>query len=318
MNTIDELEGDHQLKVALRRLLFLAALLSMSSVSTASFDYGYNRSRPPGGQSPVPLIIFGTFMWGANSLEAVLAAWLAGRKGTWQTRSGWLRIAAYIAAYTYGTMLHSATQDWLHSRVEHQTRFRWPGLLWDDYSRPAIDLLSVLVLTWLSFPVFALFRGRLATKFQASEDRQGISLAFLFGWTAMAAVILLWIRFLTWEGVAPSTAYDSMSPTHMLTSYLTKNLPGEAVVCVATMLMVVAWPRRWWVPMAALAIALLIDSYGHRAIYWMIDYSGNNVLAGPAVKRWSYIARRNSTVWIAFGVAYLLGVSFQRMRRQGV
>jgi small-conductance mechanosensitive channel len=302
--------------VGLRRLLFLTALLSMGAISTSCFDFGYNWSRPSGGQSPPALIAFATFMWGADSMGTVLAAWLAGRKRIWHTWSGCIRVVLYLAAYTYGRLLHSATQDWLRSHDDRGVSFPWPGANWDDYARPAIDLLSVLMLVWLLVPMFAICRGFLADG-ALNSRRKPISIAFLFGWTAVAAVILLWIRFLTWEGVAPKTAFSSASATALLVQNLTQKLPSKAVIAVAVMLMVLAWPRKWWLPIVAFIVALLLDSFGHGAIFWTVEYftgheAGSNVLTGAAMRRWSYFAGRNFIVWIAFGAAHLTGISFHR------
>jgi hypothetical protein len=302
--------------VGLRRLLFLTALLCSGAISTSCFDFGYNRSRPPGGQSPPALIAFATFMWGADAMGTVLAAWLAGRKGIWHSWSGCVRVVLYLGAYTYGRLLFSATQDWLRANGNGRVPYPWPGANWDDYARPAIDLLTVLMLTWLLLPMFVLCRGFLAAE-TLSSQRKPLSVAFLLGWTTLAAVILLWIRFLTWEGVAPDTAFSSMSATALLVRNLTQKLPSKAVIAVAVMLMILAWPRKWWVPIVAFVVALLVDAFGHRAIYWTVEHftgheAGSNVLTGAAMRRWSYLAGRNFIVWIAFGAAYLTGLSFHR------
>ncbi len=305
--------------VGLRRLLFLSALLLMGAVSTCCFDIGYNRSRPLGGQSAPVLIVFGTFMWGADSMSAVLAAWLAGREGIWRSWGGRTRVVMYLAAYTYGRLLFSATQDWLHAHDDSRVSYPWPGADWDDYARPAIDLLTVLMLLWLLLPMFLLGRGVLADG-RSDSKRKPITIAFLFGWTTIAAVVLLWIRFLTWEGVAPDTAFSSMSATALLERNMTERLPGRAVIAVAVMLMIMAWPKKWWVPIIALVVALLLDAYGHRAVYWAVENlagkkAGGGVLTAEPMRRWSYLAGRNFIVWIAFGAAHLTGVSFHRAHK---
>jgi hypothetical protein len=304
--------------VGLRRLLFLTALLLMGALSTCCFDFGYNRSRLPGGQPSPVLILFGTFMWGADSMSAVLAAWLAGREGVWRSWGGRIRVVIYLAAYTYGRLLFSSTQDWLDARGDGRVSYPWPGLDWDDYARPAIDLLTVLMLLWLLLPMFLLSRGFLADR-RSNLTRKPISIAFLLGWTTIAAVILLWIRFLTWEGVAPDTAFSSASATALLLRNATQRLPSRAVIAVAVMLMITAWPRKWWVPIVAFFVALLLDAYGHRAIYWTVEFftgqeAGSRVLTEATMRRWSYLAGRNFIVWIAFGAAHLTGVSFHRAR----
>jgi hypothetical protein len=304
--------------VVLRRLLFLTALLSMGAISTYCFHFGYNRSRSPGGGSLTFPVLFGTFMWGADWMSAVLAAWLAGREGVWRSWSGRLRVVIYLAAYAYGRMLHSSTQDWLHSHEVSNAPYPWPGANRDDYARPAIDLLTVLMLLWLLLPMFRLCRGCLADR-RAALKRKSFTVAFLFVWTTIAAMILLWIRFLTWEGVAPETAYSSAPAPALLTRMLTQRLPGRAVIAVAVMLMIVAWPRKRCVPIVAFVVALLLDAYGHRTLFWAIEFftgqeAGSRVLTEPTMRRWSYFAGRNFIVWIAFGVAHLTGISFSPWR----
>ena len=93
------------------------------------------------------------------------------------------------------------------------------------------------MLVWLLVPMFAICRGFLADG-ALNSRRKPISIAFLFGWTAVAAVILLWIRFLTWEGVAPKTAFSSASATALLVQNLTQKLPSKALIAVAVMLMI--------------------------------------------------------------------------------
>jgi hypothetical protein len=251
-------------------------------------------------------------------MSFVLAAWLAGREGIWRNWGGRIRVVVYLAAYTYGRLLFSATQDWLDARDASSASYPWPGANWDDYARPAIDLLTVLMLFWLLLPMFLLCRGLLTEKKSNPEGRP-FSISFLFGWTAIAAVTLVWIRFLTWEGVAPHTAFSSASATALLVRTLTQRLPGRAVIAVAAMLMIIAWPRRWWVPLVALVATVLLDAYGHRALFWTVEYftgqeAGSRVLTEPTLRRWSYFTGRNFIVWIAFGAAHWTGVSFRRAR----
>ena len=132
----------------------------------------------------------------------------------------------------------------------------------------------------------------------------------------MAAAILFWIRFLTWEGVAPNTAFDSMTAKQMFTNYLSKSFPGKFVMAVAAMIMIVGWSRKWWIAAIALAVAVVVDSTEHQVIYALVERFGgnvgNNVLTDPGIRRWCYIAGRNCVVWIAFGVACACGVRLRR------
>lgn len=265
-------------------------------------------------------------MWGADSIGVVLAFWLAGRVGVWSKWSGRARAALYVTAYGYGRMLFSATQDWNHQHgrdgrpvsTGEYVPFRWPGAYLDDYARPALDLLTVFVLVWLLLPIFKLCRGALAEKPPESKNAGSFSLAFLFGWLTAASVVLLWVRFLTWEGIAPSTAYTSMNPTDALTEFMVEYVPELLIVIAAVMLLVVAWSGRWWLPVIVPVVALLIDGFGHELLYIVLaqirgsESVGGNVLTGDPIEQWSYLFGRNLTAWIAFGIARAMGVSFHK------
>ncbi len=175
----------------------------------------------------------------------------------------------------------------------------------------------LLVLVWLLIPAFTLTRSTLAEDKLQPSARGTFSIASILGWTTAAALILLWIRFLTWKGVAPHTAFSSMTPTKALTEYIVEFVPSLLIAVTSTFLLAWGWSGRWWVPFVALLGALLIDSFGHKAYYAALEWAtGNtltgNVLTGPALEHWSYIAGRTFMAWIAFGVARLTGVRLQR------
>ncbi len=311
----------------LRRALFIFALLSHAAISTSSFDYVYNNPavRVTGGKAPLSLIAFAAFMLGAGSISIVLAVWLVSRTGVWRTWSGRLRAAVYLLAYSYGRMLHSATQDWLHQRGPDGLRisdgagaipFRWPGLYFDDYARPLLDLHILLIYVWLFIPAFVFCRGALSEKQLNSERNASFSVIALISWITTASIILLWTRVLTWAPL-PETAYSHMSPMEaygMLLWYV----PGKIIIVVAVMITVIAWSGVFWQALVAFFVVLLVDGFGQWLYYGWIDsfrfeFLKSNVLEGPALERWSNIVGRNSTVWIAFGLASLTGVSFRRM-----
>jgi hypothetical protein len=246
--------------------------------------------------------------------------WLAGRSRVWRTWSGWVRAAIYLLAYTYGRMLFSAVQDWLHQGTDSIGRyppFFWPGGAVQDYARPALDLLTLLMLVWLLAPVFTLTRGALTDERDDPQGRGAFSIASIFGWTTAAAMILVWIRFLTWNGVAPETAYSGTTPAQALKDYIVEYLPSLLIVVACAWLLMWGWSGRWWLPCVTLAAALAIDSFGHKALFAVLRWAqgsafSGNVLSGSALEHWSYIAGRNWTAWAAFGVARLTGVRFQR------
>jgi hypothetical protein len=303
-----------------RRTTFFVGLLTIGSITAGCYDLGYNS--PWTQTAGVPSLgwkAFGTFAWGADSLEFVLAAWLAGRSPVWSTWSGRLRAAAYLFAYVYGRMLFSAMQDWLGGTrgANGLIPFPWPGTQLKDYARPSLDLLTLLTLVWILVPVFTFTRSRLTEKDYPPNVSSTFSIASILTWTTVAAVILMWIRFLTWKDVAPETAYSFMTPTQALAEFFQEYFPSLLISSAAIFLVVWSWSGRWWLPIVVFVGALLLDSCGHRILYAIIkwttgDENKGNVLAGPALEHWSFIAGRNAVVWIAFGVANVTGVRFQR------
>lgn len=309
---------------AARRVTFVLALLTSGALGVSCFHLAFNSSlaRTATGNPPAALVAFGTFAWGADAaMEMVLALWLAGRSNVWRTWSGWLRAAAYLLAFSYGRMLFSVTQYWLAARQPAGdvpvAAFRWPGADLQDYARPAIDLLTLLMLVWILLPVFTITRSALAEEKLPPQTRGTFSIASILGWTTAAALILVWIRFLTWKGVAPETAFSFQTPTEALQEFLVEFGPSLLIFAVAAFLVVWGWSGRWWFPLAALAGALVIDSFGHRGLFaalkWITGNANNgNVLAGPALEHWSFIAGRTCLLWTAFGLARLMGVRLYR------
>jgi hypothetical protein len=173
------------------------------------------------------------------------------------------------------------------------------------------------MLVWLLVPIFTLIRGSLVDEKSETKAAGTYSIASILGWTTTAALILVWIRFLTWKGVSPQTAYSFMTPTQALTEYVVKYVPSLLIVVAWVLLLAWGWSGKWWLPIVSLAGALLIDSFGHKALYAVLAWArgtlfSGNVLAGTALEHWSYVAGRTCMVWAAFGLARITGVRFQR------
>ena len=132
-----------------RRVLFISTLLFIGAGSVSVFHYAQT-------QSTTGLPGMGVFAWGMDSIGTVLALWLVTRTSWSCSGSGFLRMAIYIAAYAYGRMLCSARQDWW---TTSDAVFRFPGNTLEDYARPAIDLLCLVMFAWLCIPV-AIFPSR--------------------------------------------------------------------------------------------------------------------------------------------------------------
>jgi hypothetical protein len=308
-------------KTILRRLGFVVALLGMGPLTVSCFHLSYNTSWAQAQGRTPSLVAFGTFAWGADALGIVLGAWLAARYQIWSTWSGRARALTYVLAFGYGRMLFSATQDWLIQANPSGGRtppgvtipFRWPGLDWQDYARPSLDLLSLLTLVWLLVPLFTVIRGQWCEAQERPESRPTFSLLFLLSWTTVSTIILLWIRFLTWKDIAPQTAYSFQTPTQALTEFATHNIPSEVITALVVIVAAWAWSGGWWRPVVGLLAALLIDGLGHNGLYAVLNWAtgsteNQGVLSGPLLEQWSFLVGRNTSIWLALGLAALTGV----------
>ena len=282
-----------------RRSLFLCALLCIGSAT--QFLSGNITSGSSTGWVAVA-----TFLWGFNSIGIVLAAWLAARSGIWSTWLGRLRVAAYIAAFTYGEMLFSATQN-----TSATSPFCWPGKTVDDYASPMLGLLRLLILVWILMPLFALCPGTLAAKNAELERRKSVSIAALLGWTTVAAAIMFFFGFIT-SDAAPETWFRGMSPAQAMWSYLA-DLPFEALLAFVAVAGILAWTGKWWLPIITFIVAFVFVVFGEHLTAWAIERLTGNandaVYRGP--QRYSYIAGTVALMWIAFGISALTGVSFR-------
>lgn len=306
-----------------RHSIFVLAFLLSGPVSVSLFHLGYNSPWTQTAGNPSPgWMALGAFAWGADSLVSVFAAWLAGRSPVWSTWSGRLRAASYLFAFTYGRMLLWATQNWISGprNADLPSVFRWPGTQLNDYARPSLDLLTLLVLVWILVPVFILARSRLADQDHPPNVRSTFTMGSILGWTTVAVLILMWVRFLTWKGVSPQTAYSSMTATQALIEHVREHFPSQVIVSVTIVMLMWGWSGRWWISMAALAGAVFLDSFGHQILFAVLkwatgDSNQGSILVGPALEHWSFIIGRNAIVWVAFGVARATGVRLLRTHR---
>lgn len=280
-----------------RRLLFVTCLLAIGPAQQC-----LSRST---SDTMGPLWIF---TWGMNSIGVVLALWLVARTAVWKTWQGWLRVAVYVAAYTYGRMLFSATQDWW---VDQNAGFRWPGLDYQDYARPAIDLVSIVMLTWLVIPVVVFLRIQLASPDELAPRERRFTMFGLIGFVTTVAVGMGMIQFLATE-YAPETAYSYGSPSSVLWNWLTTNLPYKLSPLAAAVLVLWGLTKRWWMAPLVLGLAICVDALGTQLIAFIIEQttgeSKGGILGDSHSSRWLYVGGRTFTLWGAFAVARLLNV----------
>ena len=279
---------------------------------------------------PLPLDRYcNAFIWGIDfSLVAVLGAWLILRYGWWETWFGRFRATIYTSAFFYGSILTTATQRWINDLApngyprdangpaglyaNYTLVFHFPGTqinsYFNDYSRPATDVLILLAVIWILVPVVIIFNIQLGSKFQAGS----FSIGTVLSWTALSALILAYINFLC-QWYSPDTGFSSLPLVQAVAEFIFELLPATATSIFAIVMFAKA-PKGSWKTMVIGAIAILVlDTFGDRVIFRAIDYIGlfprrASPLAGP--DRWAFQTGRIVGVWTAMSVAARLGVSF--------
>ena len=284
-----------------RRALFVAALLLIGPVTVSIFYYSLSPNTP--GPSPV-----GVFAWGMDSIGVVLAIWLVTRSNVWRSSGGLLCVAVYMIAYAYGRMLFSTTQDWLNAS---DATFRFPGGKLEDYARPALDLLSVMMFAWLLTPVAILSEAVLSDSDDGSKRSGRFSISGLIGFTTIAAFAIVWIRFLTSE-FAPQTAYSHQSPSDAIKEWIGTYLPFTIPPLIAASVILFGLTKRWWVALLGFLCAMILDGLGTTlvasALQYLTGQQQGGILGGAPIDRWLYICGRSLTVCCAFSTARLMGV----------
>jgi hypothetical protein len=286
---------------AARRILFVAVLLLIGAITVSVFYYVQKPNAP--GLPPI-----GILAWGMDSVGIVLAVWLVTRSEVWRSWRGWLRVATYIIAYTYGRMLFSTTQDWWSAS---DGIFRLPGSEVKDYARPALDLLSLVMFTWLLTPVVIVTATVLSSTDEAPDRTRRFSISGLMGFMTIAAIAISWISFLT-SDLAPQTYYSHLSQADAIKEWIGMHLPFTLPPLVAVMVMLFGLTKRWWLAMLTLLGAIALDGFGSGIVASILEQltgqQHGGILGGPTVDHWLYVCGRSLTAWCAFATARLMGV----------
>ncbi len=303
-----------------RRVLFVSALLFTGAASTIYFHYTVHDRA---SESKALLAAMGYFAWGADFPHLLLALWLAGRKGVWNNWRGWLRAVLYIAAFIYGRLLFTAVAEWfyqaniedgvIHFR-ENAKPFQWPGAIYEHYARPMIDILEVLIQTWILLPVFVIARRWLAE--HEKSWRSSFTIGTIIIWTGLTALIVSWAKLLTWEEVAPPTYFSDLTTEVLLRMYAYQYAPSMAISALVAWCIAWGWSGNRWLTMLVLLLALPLDVFAHQAsiavVRWLGKNPGTGVITGTAIEQWSYLAGHVAMAWCAFGVARALGVQLRK------
>lgn len=310
-----------------RRTLFVVVLLVSGAASTTIFHCTINNRawQTPDTVRRIAAQMIGHLGWGMDSMDVVLALWLASRKDWWKSRDGYLRAALYIAAFVYGRMLFSATQDWNHQYTikgwewigpKKLEPFRWPGLVRDDYARPAIDGLTLLIETWFMMPLVIASRVALTDQGRNHKATSTFSIATIVIWTVMAALIVSWVKFLTLKDIAPDTAFSSLSPDRIFRLFAVEYAPQWLIASVVALLIAWGCSRRLWIALPVAVGALLLDGLGRRCAVevalWLGAKPERGLLGWPAVEQWSYLGGNACLIALAFATARCLGVQLRR------
>lgn len=284
-----------------RRALFVSVLLLIGVITVSVFHYAQTPNTP--GLPPV-----GIFAWGMDSIGTVLAIWLVTRANIWRSCNGLLRVVTYIVAFAYGRMLFSATQDWLNPS---EAIFRFPGSKLEDYARPALDLLSLMMFTWLLTPVVIFSEAALSHSDEESKRSGRFSIYGLIGFTTAAALAIVWIRFLT-SNLAPQTAYSHLSPTDAIREWIGTYLPFTIPPLIAATVILYGLTKRWWLALLAFGCAVVLDGFGTGMVAFAVqNITGEQqggILGGSHIDRWLYVCGRSLTTCCAFSTARLMGV----------
>ena len=288
-----------------RRIIFTSALLLTGAITIACNQAIYQQ-RP--SLQPIANVL-----WGFDSLGLILAFWVVGRFRSWRSWSTWTRLIAYFLAFGYGGMLFDATQDWWTNTVP---AFRLPGLAYKSYGRPLITILPVLYTILLFLPVSRVFRYTLDER-DSPSSMFPISILDLLAWTALAAIIFVWIRFLNSE-LAPRTGYSSSTLSQNFkeqTIHLFLSLIPSAVLVSQ----LIAWRRHWLIALGVLFAGWVIDSmatgFATRTIS-SITGDSFGVLSGDSFDRWCYIGGRSLLGFSFGGLALLFGITIQRSQQE--
>ncbi|MBI1246852.1 hypothetical protein GC197_03280 [bacterium] len=284
-----------------RRLLFVAALLFVGPISVAFFQY---RVRAHQGELTPDVVFF----WGMDSLPAIVAVWLVMRSHVWTSWQGWVRAAIYLVAFSYGRILFDATQErW----IDPESYIHLPGTRFEDFARPAIDTLMVLMMAWLLTPIAMICLAELSTPTEPATRSRHFSIWGLIGFVTLAAIIMGWVQLLA-SDFAPQTNYSNASTAKALQIWLGQYAPMHIPHLLAAMLIMFALTKRWWWALAALPAAILFDALCTQLIIYVVkQFNGNaqfGILSNANLNRWLYITGRSLTLWSALCTASLLGV----------
>jgi hypothetical protein len=296
-------------RLALRRVAVVLALLS----TPVLFLFGSKISTSRAHLYPnfAPIITY--FAWGISMTYPIIGVWLASREPLFRSASGYLRTAVYLSASTYGWVIFSAVQD---AGLGPDSVFHFPGTRLDDFGVAALLLVEVALSAWLFWPIALGLKRTLRDVDAPKHDPPRITIRFLLGWTAAAAVTLTFIRILAQFGKPMNLGIAQSTIADAIIQYATR-APLRIIQLGSVTLIMVGFasrPRHWvfWI-LAAVAVQFL----GQQAVLWATSLFADpseihGIFAGPWKEQLPLSAGAMVT-WIAtFAFARMTGLKFAR------
>jgi hypothetical protein len=159
---------------------------------------------------------------------------------------------------------------------------------------PVVGYASKLLTTvWLLIPVAILLHLTLSTAGEITYQRCKMGISFLLTWTSLAAFM-----------------FAIVSANQR--SIFLLGLPMWTMDAVAILLILWGWSQRWYLSIAVLGAAIVVDTFGHQLAFDALrpfhDEDGILILTYPVGDSLSYLSGQNLFIWIAFGVSKLLGI----------
>ncbi|MBI1246854.1 hypothetical protein GC197_03290 [bacterium] len=301
---------NHWAVATIRRVLFVAALLSLGSFSAYT---SYHARRY--GEFPDYLWL-SWFLLGVNSLQTILALWLVARTRVWTSWQGWLRAGVYLSAFLYGCMLEEAMTNATSFRGDYHL----PTLPLKSNGMAAFLVLMLLIVTWLLVPLAWACSVRLSVASEQATSSRRFSIFGVMAFIAAAAVSLGLFQFVTSPIGWSLLGIDDYLGVN-LGKYVFSRAPFHIPSVIAAMLLLYGFSKEWQWAFLCLPAAIGVMVLGsHFVAYSYLQITG----AQPAYMEatgeysWYFITGREMIIWTAFCAARLLGVRpyFGRRREE--
>ena len=319
-----------------------------TSMLTGCFHYrwGHPRSSILGGYQHTA-INFGTalldlpqypagqmvnyFVFGLNTFGSILAIWLIARSNLLQTLSGRIRALTFVGCFLLGGFIGDSVQQSMHhlkpdgyppGGFGFSQPFRWPieferipGTRFDDFSVIIADILSIVTIVWVIFPLWVILGFRLSDREPIINAKPKLSIRTFLFWVCTFGGLVGTSLLLTWWA-SPSSYLSNYSKLETTKDLIFLRIASGFLTGLCVLTMAHAWSLRWPHHMVFAFLAILADGLGHHFIYssvtvlFGVPVPRYDVFSSPTPLYWSYILGRGIVAWAAFGFASRLGLGF--------